>query len=325
MSLREALAGDAVVFTGEIGPPKGIDCDELWEEAEALRGKVAAVNVTDNQSSVMRTSSLAVCIKLKQMGIEPVFQIVCRDRNRLALQSDLLGAALWDIENVLALTGDHISLGDHPQACGVHDLDSVILLRVISRLMEGRDISGNRLDGAWKRVKLPPPPEGKKGGKTFRYEGPIRERCPSFLPGAVVTPCADPLEPQIIKLEKKVEAGAKFIQTQAVYDPADLEKFVKAAAHVDVPVLAGLVMLKSAGMAKYMNDNVAGVSVPDDVIKRMADAPRADRRKVSADIAAGLMRDMAGMCRGFHLMPLGWAGCAVDAITASGLAGQSCR
>ena len=319
MLLREALAEDKVVFTGEIGPPKGIDCEELWHEAEDFRGKVAAVNVTDVQSAVMRISSLAVCIKLKEMGIEPVLQMVCRDRNRLGLQADLLGAAIWDIENVLALTGDHIALGDHPQGKPVHDLDSVTLLQAISRLMEGKDMARNRLDGAWKKIKLPPPEDGSKPKKKFKYEGPVLEKCPKFFPGAVVTPCADPLEPQIIKLEKKVEAGAKFIQTQAVYDAQQLEKFMTAAGHIDVPILAGLVMLKNVGMAKFMNENVAGVFVPEGVMKEMADAPKGDEKKVSADIAARLMREMKGMCKGFHLMPLGWSKPAVRAIEAAGL------
>jgi len=319
MTLREALETQDIVFTGEIGPPKGIDCHELWEEAEDFRGRVTAVNVTDIQSSVMRVCSLAVCIKLKEMGIEPVIQMVCRDRNRLALQADLLGSSIWGIENVLALTGDHIRLGDHPAGKPVGDLDSVSLLHVIRTLMGGKDQAGNRLDGAWKKIKLPPPEDGSKPKKKFKYEGPILEKCPKFFPGAVVTPCADPLEPQIIKLEKKVEAGARFIQTQAVYDAKQLEKFMSAVSHIDVPILAGLVMLKNVGMAKFMNANVAGVFVPDDVMKEMADAPKGDEKKVSADIAARLMREMKGMCKGFHLMPLGWSKPAVRAIEAAGL------
>jgi 5,10-methylenetetrahydrofolate reductase len=318
MSLREALAGDRIVFTGEVGPPKGIDIHELWEEAEDFRDHCVAINVTDNQSSVMRISCLAVCIKLKQMGLEPILQMVCRDRNRLGLQSELLGAAIWEIENVLALTGDHIALGDHKGAKAVHDLDSVTLLRTISALMAGKDTAGNRLDGAWKRVKLPPR-EGKKKPR-IKYEGPVEEKCPTFFPGAVVTPCADPLEPQIIKLEKKVAAGAKFIQTQAVYDAGQLEKFVEAAKHIDVPILAGLVMLKNAKMAEFMSQYVAGVSVPDSLIQEMADAPKGDAKRVSTEIAARLMREMSGLCKGFHLMPLGWSKEAVGAIEASGLA-----
>jgi len=324
MSLRQALETQDIVLTGEIGPPKGIDCHELWEEVEDFRGVVAAINVTDVQSAVMRVSTIAVCIKLKEMGVDPVLQMVCRDRNRLALQADLLGAAIWEIENVLALTGDHTTLGDHPNSKPVYDLDSVSLLQTIGALVQGKDEAGNRLDGAWKRVRLPAPPDdGKKKKKKkakFKYEGPILEKCPTFFAGAVVTPCADPLEPQIIKLEKKVEAGAKFIQTQAIYDAKQLEKFMKAAAHIDVPILAGLVMLKNVGMAKFMNANVAGVVVPDDVMKEMAAAPKGDEKKVSADIAARLMREMKGMCRGFHLMPLGWSKPAVEAIAAAGLA-----
>jgi methylenetetrahydrofolate reductase (NADH) len=322
-ALNDALAGDGVVFTGEVGPPKGIDCAEVWHEVEDFRGKVAAVNVTDNQSSVMRISCLAVCIKLQQMGIEPVLQMVCRDRNRLSLQSELLGAAIWGIENVLALTGDHIALGDHPQGKAVHDLDSVSLLDTISRLMAGKDIAGNRLDGAWKRVKVldesGAPVLNKKGRPKTKFVGPKPEKCPTFFPGAVVTPCTEPLELQVIKLEKKVEAGAKFVQTQAVYSAEQLETFMKAVEHIDVPILAGIVMLKNAGMAKFMNGNVAGVFVPDDIIQEMADAAKDDRKKVSVDIAARLMSEMAGMCKGFHMMPLGWSTEALQAIDAAGL------
>jgi methylenetetrahydrofolate reductase (NADPH) len=318
MGLREALAGDGVVFTGEVGPPKGIVCDEVWHEAEDFRSVAAAVNVTDNQSSVMRVSGLAVCIKLQMMGIEPVLQMVCRDRNRLSLQSELLGAAIWGIENVLALTGDHIALGDHPQGKAVHDLDSVTLLQTVRELMHGKDLAGNRLDAAWKRVKLPMK-EGDKKPK-FKYEGPIAEKCPRFFPGAVVTPCAEPLEMQVIKLEKKVAAGARFIQTQAVYSAAQLEQFMNAIRHIDVPVLAGIVMLKNAKMAEFMNKFVAGVSVPQELIDELAAVPKGDEKRASIDITARMMREMNGLCKGFHMMPLGWSKEAVQAIQAAGLA-----
>jgi len=285
MSLREALASGRFVVTGEIGPPKGLDTHEIMEELEDLRGVVQAVNVTDIQSSVMRLGSLAVCAKMVQMGIEPVFQMTCRDRNRLALQSDLLSAAWLGIENVLALTGDHTALGDHRDAKPVYDLDSVSLLRAMAALEGGKDLAGNDLAGA-----------------------------PKFFKGAVVTPCADPVEPQIIKLEKKIEAGAQFIQTQAVYDPRQFEGFMKRVSHVKLPILVGIVPLKSAGMAKFMNANVAGITIPEPLIQRMAEAKKEDRMKVSAEIAGKLVKEMKPMCQGTHLMPLGWTKIVKDIL-----------
>jgi len=285
MSLREALDSGQFVVTGEIGPPKGLDTHEMMEELEDLKGIVQAVNVTDIQSSVMRLGALAVCGKMVQMGIEPVFQMTCRDRNRLALQSDLLSAAWLGIENVLALTGDYTTLGDHPGAKPVYDLDSTTLLQTITTLEGGKDLSGNDLAGA-----------------------------PKFFKGAVVTPCADPIEPQIIKLEKKVEAGAQFIQTQAVYDPAQFEAFMKRVAHIKVPILVGIVPLKSAGMARFMNQNVAGITIPDPLIQQMKEAKKDDRMKVSAEIAGRLIKDMKGMCQGAHLMPLGWTRMVKDVL-----------
>ena len=288
--LEEALRAGRFVVTGEIGPPKGIDTTEMLREVEHLRGRVVAVNVTDIQSSVMRLGSLAVSARLVAMGIEPVYQLTCRDRNRLALQSDLLSAAYLGIENVLLLTGDHPLAGDHPGAKGVYDLDSVGLLSVASDLERGKDMAGNDLAGA-----------------------------PKFFKGCVVTPCAQPLEPQLLKLEKKVEAGAQFVQTQAVYDPATFETFMKSIEHVKIPVLVGIVVLKSAGMAKYMNRGVPGVQVPDTIIQRMADAPKEDRKKVSAEIAGELVREMKPMCQGAHLMPLGWDDVVPDILEHAGL------
>ncbi len=278
MKLRQALESGNFVFTGEIGPPKGTDIDAVIEEAEEYyRDTVTAVNVTDLQSSVMRVGSMAICHRLADVGIEPVYQMVCRDRNRLALQSDLLSASVLGIENVLALTGDHVPLGDHPSAKSVFDLDSVQLLQVIDKLQEGKDMEGNELAGT-----------------------------PKFFAGAVVAPAAEPLEPQILKMEKKIRAGAKFFQTQAVYDAACFEKFMDQVRGFGVPVLVGMVLLKSAGMAKFMNENVSGVFVPDDLIKELASAGKKERKKKSVEIAARLIREMKDMCQGVHLMPLGW-------------------
>jgi 5,10-methylenetetrahydrofolate reductase len=278
MSLKEVFAEGKFAITGEIGPPKGIDIKGILEEAEHYyKGKVNAVNVTDIQSSVMRLGSLAVCHLLKDKGIEPVFQMVCRDRNRLALQSDLLSAAVLGIENILCLTGDHTSLGDHPQTKPVFDLDSVQLLQAAKGLEKGQDMVGNELQGS-----------------------------PKFFLGAVANPGMDPLEPQIMKMEKKVKAGARFFQTQAVYEPKKFEKFMKAVEYLKTPVMVGIVLLKSAGMARYMNENVAGVSVPEELIKEIKEVSKEDRPKKSVEIAARLIKEMKSLCQGVHLMPLGW-------------------
>lgn len=275
MNLVEVFQSDKFALTSEIGPPKGVDIEEMLSDAELLRGRVDGINVTDQQSSVMRLGSLAVCHLLKEKGLEPVFQMTCRDRNRLALQSDLLNAYVLEIENVLCLTGDHVSLGDHPEAKPVFDLDSVTLLRAAKKLEGGSDLSGKELKGT-----------------------------PKFCLGAVVTPAADPLEPQIIKMEKKVKAGAQFFQTQAVYEPKKFEEFMKQVKYLNVPVMVGIVLLKSAGMARFMNKNVAGVYVPDNLIEEMEGAD--NKGKKSIEIAARLIKEMKPLCRGVHIMPIGW-------------------
>ncbi|MBI2831598.1 MAG: methylenetetrahydrofolate reductase [Chloroflexi bacterium] len=278
MSLKPLFAAGKFVITAECGPLKGTDTTEIVEIAELLRGRVDAANVTDQQSSVMRLGSLAVSHILKEKGLDPVFQVTCRDRNRLALQSDLLSAWVLGIENVLAITGDLPVLGDHPQAKPVYDLDSVQLLWAIQKLNEGRDIVGNELKGK-----------------------------PDFFPGAVVKPISNTeasMELQLIKMEKKVKAGAKFFQTQAVYEPDVFAKFMKRAMQFGVPVLAGVIPLKSAGMARFMNKNVAGVHVPEDMIKKMSDAQ--DKTKTGMEIAASLIKDFKGIGQGVHLMAIGW-------------------
>ena len=237
----------------------------------------------------MRLGSLAVCSLLKQNGFEPIFQMTCRDRNRLALQSDILSASALGIENVLALTGDHTTLGDHPEAKPVFDLDSVQLLQVARKLEQGQDMKGNKLTGA----------------------------PPKFCLGAVVNPGADPLEPQVMKMEKKIEAGAEFFQTQAVYDLKVFENFLSKIRHVKVPIMAGIVLLKSSGMAKYMNKNVSGVFVPDDLIKEMEAAK--DKVATSVEIASRLIKELKPMCRGIHIMPIGWDKVVPKVIEASGL------
>ncbi|MGC8804516.1 MAG: methylenetetrahydrofolate reductase, partial [Candidatus Ratteibacteria bacterium] len=277
MTFSEKLQNNKFVITSEIGPPKGTNIQPHITEAEHIKERIDAFNVTDLQSSVMRLGSLATCRLLIEKGLEPIFQITCRDRNRLALQSDLLSAYVLGIRNVLVLTGDHVVLGDHPEAKPVFDLDSVSLLKVISDMMNGRDMKGNELDG---KVE--------------------------FFPGAVVSPCSDPVEPQILKMEKKIEYGARFFQTQAVYDIKAFEKFMKTVEKYNVPILGGIVLLKSAGMAKFMNEKVAGVNVPEHYIKMMAQAKKEERAKTSIRIAAELIRGMKEICQGIHIMPLGW-------------------
>jgi len=291
MKLTELFAKGKFVVTSEIGPPKGVDVQEMLEVAELLKGRVDALNVTDQQSSVMRLGSLASCHLLKEKGVEPVFQITCRDRNRIALQSDLLSAYVLGIRNVLCLTGDYVTLGDHPDAKPVFDLDSVSLLMAAKRLQEGYDLAGNELAGK-----------------------------PDFCLGAVVTPGAEPLEPQIIKMEKKVKAGAQFFQTQAVYEPRKFEEFMKQIEHLNVPVMVGIVLLKSAGMARFMNSNVAGVHVPDILIREMEEAKnRKARVERSIEIAARLIKEMKDLCQGVHIMPIGWERLVPAVLDAAGL------
>ena len=275
--LMQVLESGKFVVTGEIGPPKGVDLWKCLQDAEVLRNQVTAINVTDLQSAVMRIGSLAVSARLVERGLEPVYQLTCRDRNRLALQSDLLSAWALGIENVLCLTGDHPALGDHTEAKPVYDLDSVQLLKTASSLNQGYDMAGHEL-----------------------------ESVPSFFLGAVVTPGAEPLEPQVIKMKKKIEAGARFFQTQAVYEPQKFEHFVSQVQEFKVPIIAGVVVLKSAAMAKFMNSNVAGISVPDSIIHEMEETKKEDRKKRAVEITSRIIRQVKPLCQGVHIMPLGW-------------------
>jgi 5,10-methylenetetrahydrofolate reductase len=246
MGLRQALESGKFVVTAEVAPGKGTDVDHLLKDAAIIQDRVDAVNVTDLQSSVMRLGSLAFSHMLTDMGIDPVFQVTCRDRNRLALQSDLLSAWALGIRNVLALTGDHPVLGDHPDAKPVFELDSVTLLEAIGKLNSGFDMAGKELAGK-----------------------------PDFLPGAVVNPGADneaALDLQIMKMEKKIEAGAKFFQTQGVYDLDVFEKFMKRVEGFNTKILGGIILLKSVGMARFMNKNVSGVFVPEPLIQEIKEA-----------------------------------------------------
>lgn len=286
--LQQSLESGKFTITGEIGPPKGIDIAHCMHGADLMKDCVVAVNVTDIQTAVMRVGSFACSAKLVERGIEPVFQMVCRDRNRLALQSDLLSAAIMGIENVLSLTGDHIVMGDHHDAMPVYDLDSVGLLQAMTLLESGTDM-----------------------GKDMKGNPNQLEGAPKFFKGCCVTPCTDIVEPQIIKLEKKIEAGAQFCQTQAVYDPAAFETFMNELAkrNINIPILVGIVLLKGFGMAKYMNRFVPGVVVPDTLMQELEQTPQEDTKSKAVEIAARLVREMKPMCQGAHLMTLGWDDC----------------
>jgi methylenetetrahydrofolate reductase (NADPH) len=290
MKLSSLFSDGKFVVSGEIGPPKGVDASEALEGAAVMASHVDAVNVTDNQSAVMRMGSLGVCHMLKQQGIEPVFQLVCRDRNRIALQSDLLSAGALGIENVLLLTGDHTVMGDHQEAKTVFDLDSVQLLTAAAGLNEGHDLAGHELDSAT-----------------------------DLCLGAVVNPGSDDLELQLLKMQKKIDAGAEFFQTQAVYDPDVFRQFMNRIADVDVPIMVGIVPLKSAGMAKYMTANVAGVNVPDAMIERIGAAAKEDRKSVSVEMSAELITAVKDACQGAHIMPLGWDDLVPRIVSAAGL------
>jgi len=290
VGFKEAIQSGKFVVTAEVGPPKGTDLSEMKHHLEGLKGKVTALNVTDNQSAVMRVCTLAIAQIMMDMGLEPIYQMTCRDRNRLGLQSDLLGASVLGIKNVLALTGDHPVLGDHKDAKPVFDIESVGLLEVINGLNEGRDMAGLELQG-----------------KT------------DFFAGAIVTPESNPLEPQLAKFEKKVKAGAKFFQTQAVYDMPKFLNFMDYAKQFDVPIMAGILLLKNAGMAKYLNKFVAGVSVPEELIEELAPYKGADALNKGIEIAGRQIAQLKDVSAGVHVMAIGAEDKVPDILAAAGL------
>ena len=292
VSFRETLRSKPFVVTMDAMPPKGTDISTMLRSLEGARGRVDGVNVTEMPSAVMRLGSLPVYHILLESGFEPILQVTCRDRNRLALQSDLLGAAVLGIENVLILGGDDVALSDHAGAKGVFDLDSLQLLRTIRLMESGKDLGGNDLDGAVE-----------------------------FCAGATVTPEAQPLEPQLIKFEKKIEAGAEFFQTQGIYDLDNFAKFMKHARQFPVKILAGIILLSSARMAKFMTANVPGIFVPQSMIDELAATPKEEMLnkgiKIAGRMIAALKKD--SICDGVHIMAIGKEEVVPDILAAAGL------
>jgi len=289
---KEVLESGKFVVTSEVAPPKGTNLEKFKHHVELLRDKVDAMNVTDNQSSVMRFPSIGGCLLVKELGGEAILQMTCRDRNRLALQADLLFANFQGIDNVLCLTGDSVMLGDHKEAKSVFDMDSSQLLEAVRIMEKGKDLGGNDLDGGI-----------------------------SFCAGAVVTPEADPLEPQLIKFEKKIDAGAEFIQTQAVYDLDKFKEFMEYARQFKIKILAGIILLTSAPMARFMNKNIAGVFVPQNLIDELAAAPKGQALAKGIEIAGRMIKRIKAeeMCDGVHIMAIGKEETVPDIMAAAGL------
>ena len=294
-NLEKVLENGRFTVTAEAGPPKGTSSRVVLRKGELLRSCCDAVNVTDNQTAIVRMSSLAGCVLLKQQGVDPVMQMVTRDRNRIAIQSDVLGAIALGIGNILCLTGDHQKFGNHPTAKGVFDIDSVQLIQTLKNMRDekkficGEDVSGE---------------------------------VPLFI-GAVENPFADPFEFRVVRLAKKVKAGADFIQTQAVYDVAKFASWMEMIADrgldKQVHILAGVIPIRSAGMARYMRDYVSGVSVPDEIVTRMEEAENAREEgvRIILEIIEQL-KEIPGV-QGIHIMSVGWADIVPELVEVAGL------
>ncbi len=281
-NLEQILESGKFAVTAELGPPKGTNQAAIQKKAEILRGSCDAINITDNQTAIVRMSSLASCILLKQMGLEPVMQMVCRDRNRIAMQSDVLGAVGFGIKNILALSGDHQKFGNHPMAKNVYDIDSIQLVQTLAKMRDEKKF---------------------QSGDTFTGEAPL------FI-GAAENPYGDPVEYRVIRLAKKARAGASFIQTQAIFN---VEKFAAWMRQVtdreldkQIHILAGVIPMKSAGMARYMRDGVSGLEVPNDLVTRMENAQDAKEEgvKICLEIIEQV-KQIPGV-HGIHIMAVGW-------------------
>jgi methylenetetrahydrofolate reductase (NADPH) len=295
--LEKILDAGHLAVTSECGPPRGSDAAKITRKAEMIKEHVDAINITDNQTSVTRLCSLASCIHLKLMGLEPILQMVTRDRNRIALQSDILGAASFDIHNVLCLSGDHQSFGDCPTGQNVHDLDSMQLIQTARHMRdEGKFLGGDDLD-----------------------------RPPSMFVGAAANPFADPYEIRVPRLAKKVAAGVEFIQTQCIFNLDKFEDWLGQARErgltEKVYILAGLTPLKSAGMAKYMKNRVPGMDVPDEVVQRMAGAPKEKQAEEGVKICVESIQRLKGVkgVAGFHVMAIEWEEKVPEIVEAGGL------
>ena len=295
--LEKILSEGHLAVTSECGPPRGSDAEVITKKAELIKDYVDAINITDNQTSVTRLCSLAACIRLKMMGLEPVLQMVTRDRNRIALQSDILGASSFDIHNILCLSGDHQSFGDCPQGQNVHDIDSMQLLQTVRYMRdEGKFLGGDDI-----------------------------KRPPKMLVGAAANPFADPFEIRIPRLAKKIAAGAEFIQTQCIYNLDKFEQWMQLARdrglHEKVYILAGLTPLKSAGMARYMKNRVPGMDVPDAVVDRMAKTPKEKQAEEGINICVESiqrLKEVEGV-RGFHIMAIEWEEKVPEIVERTGL------
>ena len=289
---EEKLDSGEFIVTTEVGPPKSADISEMVHHVDLLKDKVDAINVTDHQSSVMRFPSIGGCLLVKERGGEPILQMTCRDRNRLAMQADLLLAYSRGIVNVLCLTGDSVDVGDHKEAKPVFDLDSVQLLKMIRTLESGTDMGGNELGVA-----------------------------PKFCIGATAHPEADFIEPQLVKFDKKVAAGAQFIQTQGIFELASLRRFMQYDSQFDVKILAGIIVLSSAGMARYMNNNVPGIIVSQAIIDELAAVEKGQGLQKGIEIAARMIQTVKeeNLCHGVHIMAVGNEGIVPDILEAAEL------
>ncbi|MXY47056.1 MAG: 5,10-methylenetetrahydrofolate reductase [Chloroflexi bacterium] len=285
--LAESLQSGRFAITTELNPPKGTNVAPMLERAESLSGSVDAFNLTDSHTARMSMSPIAAARLLLDKGLEPILQMTCRDRNRIALQADTLAAAALGVLNIVTMTGDHPGGGDHPDAKPVFDIDSTALLRALAGLRNGKDMSGADLRGS-----------------------------PELFVGAVVNPGADDLDREIGRMEEKIAAGAAFFQTQAVYDAGDFERFMRRVEGYGVPIIAGCIMLKSGNMARNFNTNVPGISVPDSIIDRMDNAAESAsaRRRESSNITSEIIRDIRPMCQGAHIMAIGWEALIPDII-----------
>jgi 5,10-methylenetetrahydrofolate reductase len=277
MSFKEQLESGKFVVVAELQPPKGNNLSELFEYADLLKGRVDAINVPDLQNSIMRLGSLSVCTLLKAKGLEAIYNLSCSDRNRLALQSELLNASALGLKNVLILQGDPPSIGDHFEARAVFDLDVMGLLSATKRLQEGYDLAGNDLQGK-----------------------------PHFCVGTLINAAAKGhvLDLEVMDMEKKIRLGVEFFFTHSIYDVGLFEPFIKKVAHFKVPIIAGITLLKSVGMARYVNKHVEGASISDSIIDQLMKA--SDKQKASIEIAGGLIKTLKPLCQGVQIIPIGW-------------------